>query len=553
MRVLTSPTVTTEAQSSRHDENLRWHKWVVWGVYGLTAVILLGLFIQNFIFSSNLNLLGFREIDDVAFQLSLRRMHTWLSTGHIRLLWQSNDYGYGWFYWLPMALLTYPAYLLSQWQHWDWPLIVLPRQVSLISGFATLACVRGIFRQYHVPEWVCAVGVLLLALFPTFGYLSMRFGTVNTVMAFAALSVYWAAKPYSRFQLNKVAIAVAMAGAVKLSGLLIAPIAFGLACSRMPIVSLKSTGVHLLKAICLFVVVLFTLTNPAFWSFKPVVFTTFWQNLNHFIEITKRSDGLPNDGQRFWNGVFSTWLTCFVQVTLFIGLFLKGYIPKRDKIILIFGIVFGAAYLVYSVKQAHSISLYFTALSFLAVLGLPSYASRKPILACLAAGILTVLSIADIPYRIQANALMHHAAYFQKAVLAKTDLELANQLQYVLGDMRHIKKMLVDFTIPIRLNSLSNSGISLTNIYNNFSPNNLPSLMPIDYILLDTELTVGSKSDAEFNALLQKMDSKTRADFIHDRASRKSLFLTKRFNGSDFTLIKKVGRICIFKRNGKLL
>ena len=132
--------------------------------YFTIVLILTSLFLENFIFSENIGLLGFREIDDYAFQSTLRTIHSGSR------FFSLNDYAYGWIYWAFMAIITYPFYLISHYLSIDWPLIVVPRQVSLLSGIASLFYLRKILCHsityiyiisdvwiFFVKVWYCSL------------------------------------------------------------------------------------------------------------------------------------------------------------------------------------------------------------------------------------------------------------------------------------------------------------------------------------------------------------------------------------------------------------
>ena len=521
-----------------------WQVWVTRLAYALTALLMLVLFAENFVFSEHLGLLGFREIDDLAFQISLRHIHNVFDSGHLRTIWQRNDYGYGWFYWFPLAVLTYPAYFLSKFQGIDWPLIVLPRQYSWAMGVGCLWLMRGILKQYRLPEWACATGVLLFALFPTFGYFCLRFGTVQAVTFFAMLSAYWAVKPNSRYQLYKVMAALAMAGAIKLSGLLIAPAAFGLALLRLPGASLPGQFKRLIAPCIVFAMLLFTLINPAFWSFQKQVFVSYFDNLKHFIEVTHRSDGLPNVLIRFYTGVFGTVISAIVQIALLLSILFNKFIPKPDKLIILISLLISALYLVLTVQQHLSIGFYFTVCSFLLILGVGSYLEKNALKIVFL--VLIGLSVTDIKNRWSEKSQLQHGPYFQKVRSFHNELRLSNLINsFVIPPYKHI---LVDANVPFAINALTHANTCITYIYDNFSPANKYCDAAADYIIFDSKNSKAYLSKKEFLDLINKTDAVSKKQLLFDKDQRRLLEEKGRFDKHFYE--KKVldGRIILFSK-----
>jgi hypothetical protein len=192
----------------------------------LVILILIVLFAENFVFSQHLGLLKFREVDDLGFQYILRRIHEAISSGRLHLLGARNDAGYGWIFWIPMALVTYPFYLLSHFFGVDWPLIVLPRQLSLLFGALTLIIVRRTLLAYGASKLMATGAMALLALTPPFGYFCMRFGTVHQGVFLSAWTVFLIVRKsqLSQRDLNWIAVAFGAAAAYNLTGFFFWPI-----------------------------------------------------------------------------------------------------------------------------------------------------------------------------------------------------------------------------------------------------------------------------------------------------------------------------------------
>lgn len=144
--------------------------WLAIACYAGCAAIVLLLFYENFLFSEKLGRLASRTVDDLAFQLALRDAHTSIASGQFSKLWILNYYAYGWLYWAPLAWITYPLYLISSYFGIDWPLIVVPRQVSLLFALGGAYFLRKIVKRFTQNEAICATAALIYLLFPAIAF-----------------------------------------------------------------------------------------------------------------------------------------------------------------------------------------------------------------------------------------------------------------------------------------------------------------------------------------------------------------------------------------------
>ncbi len=152
---------------------------------GLTAIFFI-LFGENYVLSDDYSLLPLREIDDSAFQMSLRRIHEDLQEGKLRRLFMTNDYGYGAIFWFSHGVITFVPYLLSS----DHYVILLPRLLSLFFAFASLFFIYKIARLYTDKIYLCVAAALIYALQPEFAFMSLRFHTHAQLLFFSILGMY---------------------------------------------------------------------------------------------------------------------------------------------------------------------------------------------------------------------------------------------------------------------------------------------------------------------------------------------------------------------------
>ena len=201
----------------------------------ISALFFTILFVENFIFSSSFATLQLREIDDVAFQYSIRNMHEAISAFKLDGLIKLNDYGYGWIYWIIVGLITYPFYLLALLTDCYVPLISIPRQISLAFVIGSAFFIYKSLSVYSKNEFLKFMAMILLMSFPAFGYFGLRFGTVSQVMFFSILTFYLTIRKddHEKKDLKSIAIAAAACVGTKISGALILPLIGFILADRM--------------------------------------------------------------------------------------------------------------------------------------------------------------------------------------------------------------------------------------------------------------------------------------------------------------------------------
>lgn len=524
--------------------------------YFLAAAVVACLFAENFVYSDNIGMLGFREIDDTAFQTVLRRVHLELQAGRLGGFFAINDYAYGWIFWAPLALLTYPFFLLSQTLSIDWPLIVAPRQISLLLTVLSMVVIRKTLKRFDVPEWGCASGVLLFILFPTSGYFSMRFGTVTAVSFFALLTIYLALRenPTTAGGRSRVALSLAFAGGVKLSGLLIAPLALFFVLRRMKGQSIAAFIVPVIT----FLLALVLLTNPQFVlvPFRPQVGTDYWATLNHFLEVTRTPQGPSIPLDRLFEGAFGSKIFAFVIAVLGGGwvLAIAGRKEIRAEMITtLIWVLAVATYLALTVKNSGSVGSYFTGVSFLFVLGVIGYARTPKGIYLLA--LLVVLTLADLVGRakLEYAGQLHpwnHFSYFIKETRSSTDVVLASKTIDCISEKEKdvkVEHIFIDHTAPSAMNPVSHPNVCISVAWNNLSPAGRYCDKPVDFLILDTRDAVGFLPHEKFEERIRATDTKAAEAFKLDRQNRETLASSGMFGNQRFQLACDLGRLRVYK------
>jgi hypothetical protein len=531
--------------------------------YALVGVTILALFVENFIFSSDMGLLGFRAIDDDAFQHVLRRMHLAMYDGDFDSLWVSNDYAYGWIFWVPMALVTYPLYLVSTYWSVEWPLIVMPRQISLLFAVASLVVLRKILRKMEAPEWSCAAALLTFALYPTFGFFSLRFGTVNAVVFFSILSLYLAQRddPSTARGRMLVAASLAASAGIKLSGLLIAPLVFAFILLRLPNRRPREVARAAVAPGLLFMLLLPIFANPKLLKI-PLLgrepWDAYFRNLNYFVGVTKVRLGPADPFERFFVGSLETVLNAVVVMALALGLTIYAYKRKklrRDILVIFATLLCVVAYLLVSVKNGASAGAYFTTVSFLLVLGVAGWARMRYGFLVLVA--ILALQLVDGGMRAanqwQASCgfvCWNHLFYFNQSVMSRKEIENAELVAECIKKAKTNPQMhiFVDYTVRVAVSPLSSRyrGTCISFAWNNLSAAGKYCQSPISHMVLDKQAP-GALPQGEFDAMLRTSDPKVAKDLLTDRASRTELATSRMFANQRFEPICEYGRAQVLK------
>lgn len=532
--------------------------------YLATVLVIALLFVENFIFSSQLGYLGFREVDDVAFQYSIRQVHLNMLHGHVGKLLTINDYAYGWVFWMTMSLVTFPFFLLSYFGHVDWPLIVAPRQISLLFAVLSLLVLRKILKRLAVPEWGAAGAVLIMVILPFTGYFSMRFGTVNAVMFFAMFSLYLAMRDrvLNLRELLKVAMSLAIAGAIKLTGLMITPLVVLFVYKRLK----AQYGNQPLPSWVFKVAVIFCglgvlLAAPqlTYAIFEPSLLRVYLENLQHFIEVTRIPSGSSGIWQRFYEGALGTSGVAVVYGVLACGLLIgcvrydaaEKNTHRYEFRAVVTALVIVGAYLALTVKNALSVGSYFTSISFLFLLGLaPLLKSPRSI--WLLVALIGVL-MADATQRATAelekrNAAWNHMHYYIKKTQSTQKIELAQQTMACITDhqpLASIKHIFLDYTAPSLINSLSLPNACVSLAWNNLSYQSKYCDTPVNFLVLDAQ-AIGYLPDDEFLRRVNGTNHSVAEGYQRDRASRKLLESSGQFGSQTFRLVCDLGETRVF-------
>lgn len=532
--------------------------------YALILTIFLILFIENFMYSSSAGVIMFREVDDLAFQVSLQHIRDAVSSGHLSMALSTVDYGYGNIFWLPLGLVSVPLEYLRIHFGVDWPLIVFPRQLSLMFIAGTSIVLRKLVRDFGSSEKNAAFVVLAFVSFPFAGYFSMRFGTVSEVVFFATLAIYLAFRFWKGTTRHwwPAVLSLSVAIAVKLTAGFVLPIVGTLLIVGIFNRRRSRPFLALAGALALFVLTLLFLIDPmlVLRVGDATYLHSYVDTMHTFIAVTQQGAANANDPISLTNRVFGTSLFALAALLLYVGLILR-FVKERENRwffgLSAFNIALVAIYLLVAVRAEGSAAVYFTVcLPILAIgiLGFQEIEKRAVRVGLIVAIFLALL--VDNSYRlvlqhdgIQYTNSFSATSYFSKRIGDKARLDTASTLAEVLtsGKNSFDSSVVLDYTAPIPFNSLTNPNSCFTYLFDNFQDASLTCGYPPDFIVLDSQRN-GSLSDSEFDEFMNGLPLERRATALRDRETRRTLIDGGEFAGIKYKEISQFDGFEVFQR-----
>lgn len=358
--------------------------WLAFIAIAGLIVLVLNLICQNFIISESFELLGLREIDDLAFQHTLRKIHTFLFNGQILDLFSVVDYGYGNLFWTLHALVTIPGYLLSS------PQITIVT-ARLTSVFLFSGAFYNLYRIYRIliPEEkyrsLSLFLILIAACTPAVMLAALRFHTHGLLTFLISFCVYSGLMFLFKKRGSKwMFIFAGLAVGVKMTGLFIAPFVFFICVFKYNFDFFKR---EVLKRIAKDI--LYFILCAAF-GLSPVVILFFryggnvneiFHTLYSYFLMSKSNVGSPDNANPVFllkNGFFSYYYSAIIYSIFSAGAVLLLVFSKKEfrtfyaSIFFTYLIVF--AYLLFKTAQGPLlISWYFLPLGILLPIGFLGY------------------------------------------------------------------------------------------------------------------------------------------------------------------------------------
>lgn len=532
----------------------------------LTALVLFAiyLFIQNFLFSS-FDLLGLREIDDVAFQLSLFAIHDEIKKFHLDKLLLMNDYGYGWIFWFPQAILTFPLYLIKESFGIEWPLIVLPRQISLIFSFASLYLIYKSLSIYTKNGWTKCSAILLYASSPVFGYYALRFHPTAQVNFFCCLAFYMVAKDefVTRKSLKYIAVISALAVATKLNGILILPIILLFLADRSRWKINKQNVQNAAFFIAVFLSTFIVFANPLlpFSIFKPVIFTNYLGTMSDSMALVNSNHGV---GAGFLsNLLFGIIKSNFSEIIFYslgilfiikIVIDFKGasFFRKFDFFYIALSLILVSFYLSKSINLGPNyIASYYSSICFLMIFSLTALeVLEKKIFAPP-----ILIFLFNIYFNFNAiffRSDFGYSVFYKKAVsgYVLNQIELQKRMQEIVSPPENYSSKLIilqDYKAPV--------------IYTNFKKNvavyymfdNIGSIEKLnyDFVVISQENSAFFIKE-HFDALVNLSSQNITDSYKINKNIINNLLQHKSLNGIKYSLIFQKGDVLLFKKINSL-
>lgn len=320
----------------------------------LFGLVIIGFFIQNSFFLS-FDYLYFRSVDDYAFHQVLRSIHISILNFDFFKLFQQNQYGYGWLFWITYGLITFPFFLMTKFGV-DWPLIWVARNLSVLFILGSSIIIYKLYRYYDFNYIICCIIILFFITFPITIYISTDFKSIAFSVFLTNLSLYLLIVGKNiRYGL----IAFAAAGGVKLNCLIVAPLVFYYILENY---SFKLFGnfskfIYFLFGFVFFLIVF---TNPALFlsPFKNNLLTNYMDLMNFYINNVSANYSKSRDYSSVLLHVISSFTNFYLYIVIFIFspfiLFLKTgiktFLPfflfhTLSLLFLIFSITMGELYI----------------------------------------------------------------------------------------------------------------------------------------------------------------------------------------------------------------
>ena len=497
------------------------------------AIVFAFLFSENFIFSSSLDLLPYREVDDYAFQAYLREAHE-----NFKIL-GLNGYAYGWIFWFPIVILTYPFYFLAEIFGIETPLIVIPRQLSLIMVFLSAYLLYKTASLYSRDKFVIACVTLLFFTFPFVGWISLRFGTIGQVMFLSMLTLYLALRPtdIKASDCYKVALAAAAAGATKLNGLMVCPIATLIILQQYNW-KFNSHNIKIwTKSVLIFIVSLLLLGQY-----------DFIETISQIGMIQTNIGGYEGPLKSFKNGITKNFLSLELFILLYVclsyyiaALFVGGNVNRAKQIFILAGIsVPLIVYLIFRVRLGtFYISNYYSVICFLPCLGLLVLNYIKFPFAKFTIGILIVASSLALNYQnINSTAGWTRFSIFENDTKRQEAISIGNELRKIVSPLVLEKNIITlrDYEAPgpyVNMRDFASDHTAFNNMQ--YTVNNFKGAPDLIGFAKNGPAFFNSK---KFNEFIDSIDESQRERYRGHREFIELFLETQNFRGANYTVVK---------------
>jgi hypothetical protein len=517
------------------------------------------VFIQNFIFSSSFEYLSFRELDDLAFQIVVAKMHEALQHGEFLKFIQNTDYGYGWFYWLIVSLSTFPAYYFNDYIDAQWFIISFPRNISLFFALGAALLLKRISIILGADKTASVVIALLFVLNPIIGYYSMRFGTVTIIIFFSTLSLYFALQDdaLSISGLLKAVTALNIAGAIKLSGFLVAPLLVFIFYSRWRSVGRlvgARFGYKAVFGLVAYSVFVFLLCLSPYIFYDLSYLSAVVKNIIYFISSASGSGAIRDPYSVLKNSIFYNYFSAASFALLSLGLAYGTY--KRNNNSWLYGGVICYCAIIYIMmsifsSEWHSFERFVSSISVLLLLGvvaLRSSAQHSIIILAICLSTLFDFSLRSYESIRGGGAAQSHFSYYGKLLASAESIELSAKLSNCLkiNNFKVDGHILMDHSVFTFINPRAYPNVCVSYLYDNMKNGGLYCDKKVDFIVLDSRRR-GFFSNSSFEEAALSLSGFGKLQAEEDRVMRRLLVNSGEFMGGKYRSICVADNMAVFQ------
>jgi len=484
----------------------------------VTLLICLIIFVyqiyQAFATSGSIDMVGYRGEDDGAFFPIIIKIHQYLAHLKIDSIIKGHSigehYGYGWFFWIISALFTIPGALISHFFGIDNFFIFSASFLSLILSFAGLFFFYKALSFYTKDELIKLSIIIMILMYPAFGYLSIKWHPTSFNFFFNCLLFYQLAKLESvtTKELKIIAVILAMSIGSRITGVFMLPLVGLFLADRLEWEISKKNFV--LAGYFLGILTFFSILfhDPSLFLFKKDYFIQHYQIITNWKNLLGNSFGCPQCSDPIYrvnNGIFLPFIKLPIIIFLF-GLFcfvsigvVRGKIngnKKYDLTYILLVLLIVLIYLVFLIKYEASYSLvpYFYTISFLAPISLividnQNKITKFTIIAAILSGHLFLNyknlfvshkdyeSFYDCFYKNRGKDCNWISAfnyvkyrYHESYHLSYTDS--AENMKKIVGNLNDYPKglkLLMDFRVPTFYNPAIRNGVIVDTMFDNIS------------------------------------------------------------------------------------
>ena len=533
------------------------------------ALLILNSMLQNILVYSTFRNLSFREVDDFAFQITLNKYHHALGNGNFREVMSANDYAYGWIYWIPISIATYPLYVLNTFFAISWPLIVFPRLLSSLSLVAMIIANFKTAKNFKLSNAASLTAAFAIVSLPPILYYSLRFGTISLILALTSWAVFYATKINGSLRRNIVlsSLFLAIAGGIKLSSLIASPLVIAVwvyTLLKNDKLSVRCRIIFLNSISILFSALILNFPPLPAALIMPEILNFFVSNLLQFgSSSANMNPSIAGMGELLTLAI-KLWGWPALVVSAF-GLFYRVRFQKSSNIelrtlaaallfiigcLLALGSFISVPYSQVSYASSISIFILFPIIWFLQA------QRRLEILAIFAASALVSITIPILTSSASAGSELNLGYYWIQEQKQVAEVERAKEISKLIGlreGSAWHSTVALDYSVKTELSNIDQSNGCNIWIFDNLTTNLTQCPKDPDFFILDS-FAIGFQSNADFVFSTAKLNPKRKESIQMDKSVREILLKSGTFGSSHYVLDRSIKGLLIFiKRPASLV